>query len=345
MAITILPQRQSLGDILGASLGAGIQQGLQQGIQQRQQSQALSDLLGIAPQAASGLAALNPQAQAQFIKQQMQAPQQQMYAQALQSLFGPSEQPAIPEASVADLQTQQQPLSLGKESALQDESFRIPQGLSAQQAKEIAQLGLQKKKIEQQEKFHKEKLSTAERDLAHKETKEAHDAIRNEAKAAKNNLMRLERMRELLNAGKLSERGWQTAIEEGSHLMFIGPFFGMLKAFDNADTQEFRKLSFDFLKDAKEIFGSRITDTDLRTFLQTVPTLQQSNAGKRRIINNLTAFNEAALIKQKAANEIIKEHKGFRPINFQELVDERADNELNKLADAFRTGYIPKLKR
>jgi hypothetical protein len=107
----------------------------------------------------------------------------------------------------------------------------------------------------------------------------------------------------------------------------------------SADSQEFNKLSKDFLKDAKAVFGNRLTDTDLRTFLETVPELSQSNEGKQRVINNMKAFNDASLAKKQAADEIIGSNNGNRPRNLDRLVDEKTSERLDAIAQEFKTGY------
>ncbi len=101
------------------------------------------------------------------------------------------------------------------------------------------------------------------------------------------------------------------------------------------DTEEFEKLSANFISGAKAIFGSRITDRDLQAFLDTVPTLAHTEKGKRAIIRNIQLTNKATEIKAKNMREIIKENNGHRPFDLQNLVEERSADELDKLATQF----------
>ncbi len=106
----------------------------------------------------------------------------------------------------------------------------------------------------------------------------------------------------------------------------------------NPNIEEFEKLSNDFIRNAKEIFGARITDKDLALFMQTIPTLMQTDAGKKRIIANMKSFNEASQVRLNAMRQIIKENGGRRPQNLRTLVDEYSRPQLDKLTDAFIKG-------
>ncbi len=102
------------------------------------------------------------------------------------------------------------------------------------------------------------------------------------------------------------------------------------------ESQEFNKLSQDFVKNAKDIFGSRLTDADLRSFLKTVPTLSLTDNGKIAVINNLMQLAEGDLIKQKAMEEIVEANGGFRPRNLETLVRKKTKPLLDKLASDFK---------
>lgn len=104
------------------------------------------------------------------------------------------------------------------------------------------------------------------------------------------------------------------------------------------DTEEFEKLSASFISGAKAIFGSRVTDQDLKAFMQTVPQLSNSDAGKKAIINNIKLMNKAAHVKADTMKKIIKANGGNRPANLPILVDELAGPELDKLSVEFIRG-------
>jgi hypothetical protein len=170
-------------------------------------------------------------------------------------------------------------------------------------------------------------------DIAHKESLPVYKDIVKAAHDAQDNITRLDRMQELVQRGNLP-KGWFNAALES-----ISDRFGIdLSGIQGADTQEFKKLSKDFVKNAKSFFGARITDQDLRTFLQTVPNLSQSDEGRQRVINNLRNMEEAKLVRKDALDKILKANKGKRPANLEEQIDKIAKPRLDKLAQEFKAG-------
>jgi hypothetical protein len=101
------------------------------------------------------------------------------------------------------------------------------------------------------------------------------------------------------------------------------------------DTEEFEKLSNQFIKGAKAVFGSRITDNDLKAYMAQIPTLANTDAGKLAIINDMEIVNQAEHARTRAMKQIIKENKGRRPADLQAQVEERAKPELDRLSRIF----------
>jgi len=83
------------------------------------------------------------------------------------------------------------------------------------------------------------------------------------------------------------------------------------------------------------VFGSRITDNDLKAFMATIPTLGQTDEGKLAIINNMKMFNRASRIRAEAVKEVIRDNGNRRPHNLQLLVEERIKPQLDQLAQEF----------
>jgi hypothetical protein len=103
------------------------------------------------------------------------------------------------------------------------------------------------------------------------------------------------------------------------------------------DTEEFEKLSTDFISDAKAIFGNRITDQDLRAFMARIPTLSQTDGGKLAVIRNMRLFNKADKVKYETMQELIKANKGRIPANIQRLVEIAAKPDLDAIAQQFES--------
>jgi hypothetical protein len=140
------------------------------------------------------------------------------------------------------------------------------------------------------------------------------------AKAASQNLENLARMEQLIDTGKL----------HGPVLNKLMSKAG-LEGWRNPESVEFEKLSTDFLRNAKAIFGARVTQGEIMRFLQTVPTLMVSDEGKRAVMKNMRRYNEAALIKRRAMEDIISAHGGVPPIDLEAQIEEVAGPQLDEL--------------
>ena len=162
-----------------------------------------------------------------------------------------------------------------------------------------------------------------------KETKETRKDLLAQSKGAKENNMRLERMEKLNSKGELVSGLYNQMLKR------LGIDYAALK---NPDSQEFEKLSTDMLRNAKEIFGSRVTNMEVQTFLKTIPTLSQTKEGRDRVIRNLKLLNEGALVRADALRSILKENKGVPPYDLAEQIDEKVGPKLESITEEFIGG-------
>jgi arsenate reductase-like glutaredoxin family protein/molybdenum-dependent DNA-binding transcriptional regulator ModE len=308
MAIQILPPRTGLGERLGTALGTGLSSGIQgllsNKLEQMQRQQGLAQTqaglsaLGISPD----IAGLPADLQSIAVKEALARPRNQAYDKALSDLLQ------------------------GTTSPIDNEQLSQ---LSPQQKTELTKVALKQRNELQRQKEFETRQGFAEQREVNRETLPFFQETNKAAKAARDNNTRLQRMNELINSGKLTNPLFYSILRSTG---FDFP------ALMTADSQEFRKLSTDFLKNAKEVFGSRLTNFDVTTFLQTVPDLALTDEGKKRLITNLENFNNGALLRQQAMNEIIRDNNGRRPANIEELVDERVGPQLDALAEQFAQG-------
>lgn len=368
----IINEGPGLGALLGSSIGTGLGSGfnqlaenkLNQLLQRQQATQSAKGLaaLGIPMAQAHQIALLPQELQGIILKNYLQGAESAGLDQALAGVLGtgaeelqtqedqglqqllqqpqaqkrvlPSSNPLLDaieeyQARQAPIQEKTTPTQPKQQKAPTIQDVLLRPRLSPEHKLKVAAL-------QQQRQLAKEKLSAREQEEVSKETKPAYDEINKHAKAAKENNIRLGRMEQLINEGKLDNPIYSSLLDAIGHGIFGAGID--LSALQTADSQEFKKLSNDFVKSAKDYFGSRLTDTDLKTFLKTVPNLSQTDEGKRRVINNLRRFNDVALLKRQAANEVIREHGGKRPRNFEELVDDRVEKEVDKIAQDFKKG-------
>lgn len=175
-----------------------------------------------------------------------------------------------------------------------------------------------------------------------KSTKPSYDKILLDAKEAQMNDMRLNRMEQLNKTGKMTHPVWASLLGTLKHGIWgAGIDLGFLQS---ADSQEFNKLSKDFLRNAKSIFGARVTEGEIRMFLETIPTLSQTKEGRKRVIRNMKMMNESAKLRKNAMTEVIEANRGERPKNMELLIEKKIGKKLESISKAFEFGE-PKKKK
>lgn len=145
----------------------------------------------------------------------------------------------------------------------------------------------------------------------------------------KNNDLRLGRLEELSQSGELP-----------------GPLFSKINmtkegtvrfpSLFSKEGQEFTKLIVDSAKGAKDTFGGRITNFELNTFLQSLPSLLQSPEGRDAVIRDLKIMNEITRLHNQAVLDISKE-TGLKadPAQFESLVQEKIGPQVEELSKQF----------
>lgn len=145
---------------------------------------------------------------------------------------------------------------------------------------------------------------------------------------------RLDEMEELLGTGNVQ---WYGFLDSLSHVPYIGPFAGAIEqAFLTTESQVFKKLSTDFLRDAKPYFGSNMSTSEVKLFLERVPSLMLSNEGNRALIRNFRSLNDYSKEVDKILEGIIAENGGERPRHLESKLQERLGPATNKLRKSFR---------
>jgi hypothetical protein len=349
----ILPN-STLGGSLGSALGTGLSQladlklaklTKQYDIQQErsQFAQGLAPVLG--KNTANFLSNLGPDERKQALQkisslmQLNRQPGQQTGLEDLSQQVGQNQQPSSSPEQAVNTNEQLSP----QRAQLLEDIFTSPQ-----------------------EKRERKKLELIERQANLKETKPYVDSLKAQEKAARESDLRLKRMEALIERGNLPNAVLWTALTQaeetplltagagaafGTALLpgvgtaigglvggLFSPLAGATKSLirtGSPDIEEFEKLSNDFVKNAKQFFGSRITDADLRVFMKTLPTLMQTDKGKRKVIDNLRSLNELSQIEAKAARSIIRNNGGVAPVDIEQQVKDKISKKVDAVAKEF----------
>lgn len=136
--------------------------------------------------------------------------------------------------------------------------------------------------------------------------------ISSQLKNSKRELRDIDQLKRLNDSGKLP-KGMKKAI-------LVDYKKGELRvpAFANAETQQFIKTVNGFIRNAKDFFGSRVTNFDLQTFLQILPTLANSEEGRRNILEQMEAATQLNQLDNDSLKEVY-EHYGLDKIDRLQL--------------------------
>ena len=293
---------------LGGRLGSGIGQGLagqQQQRGQQQQSGILSQILTGGDISADELAGLPPQLQLEVAKMNAQ----QQGAQQKQS-----------QALLQGLEKQQLE---GQESAILAK-FQSGQQLTQQEMSQLSPTSLRTLIGQQKEAFEPESQK-----LEAKRVAELATQIENDYQAYNAEEQRLSRMEKLSEADKLSTPAFVKALDT----------LGIpLSVLSNPESEEFKKLEADYLRDVRQLFPGRVTNFEVQAFLKSIPTLHNSKEGRKAIIRNRKLLNEAKKVRYDAYRDVLKEYGGRKPPNMGILIDEKIGPRMDEIAFQFKNG-------
>jgi hypothetical protein len=125
----------------------------------------------------------------------------------------------------------------------------------------------------------------------------------------------LARMRKLEQGGELA----------GPYSKLISQATGIpISILGNPKSEEFEKLVSQRGLNVAQAYGfGRILQTEYENFLKTIPTLMNSQEGRKRIGDTLEYFDNIAEARYNTLNQIMKQNGGRRPQNLQEQVTAR----------------------
>lgn len=360
MAINLGSTAASLGSALGSGLAQPVESALdllarkklsdleisqgikQQQAQRKQYAETLKPILG--DQISDFLSGLSPKEREVAFQNLgglmqlggQQIPQQSGFSQLIQQ---PMQQQIVPQQGSAfdkllQLQGAQptQPSAWGSQHAMPPLQQMQPQPDTnvSQSREQLLQDIFTPESVKRERKklaLKEKQMSQAEKLAAFKETKAERKEISDKARAAKQNLHDLERLEELNKENKLDTPGYYSFLERSGF---------NIPALMDPSSQEFQKISYNFMRDAKAVFGARISNMEIENFLKTLPSLSQSPAGRSRVIANLKYISRANLAYREALKEIMQENKGVPPMDLSEQIDDRIDSRLNAISKKFK---------
>lgn len=102
----------------------------------------------------------------------------------------------------------------------------------------------------------------------------------------------------------------------------------------NKETQKYAKNLNQFLRGIKEQFGARITDFDIKAFMAQLPTLMNTEDGRRLILKEMDLVNQLDSLHNNELDKSLKHYgRNANYSDIQNLVDERVGNREKDLIE------------
>jgi len=221
----------------------------------------------------------------------------------------------------------QMPLGTQQQASLLDQLSDERLALIEHQFPKFGQSLRESKKMQREE----QRATTKTISESYKESKDYRADTTSKNRAAKTDLARLDRMEALDETGKLDSGAWVSFLDSLGFKAALSP-----------ESQEFEKLVSDFTANIKDRFGARISDLDLKVFLQSIPTLQNSKEGRQRIYKTLRDLRQIEIDEYNVMRDIVKDkqNKGQPlPFDLQEEVADRMESSYDKFSKEFKEDY------
>lgn len=120
----------------------------------------------------------------------------------------------------------------------------------------------------------------------------------------------------------------------------INPVSGelIIPGLASADAQRFVKTVNDFTTNAKDSYGARVTNFDLQQFMRRLPTLANTEEGRRQIIEQMKIINDINRSYETSLQQNIEKHGGVRFIDYdvaQRMAEKQSKSKAENLRKKF----------
>lgn len=321
-------QGESFGGRLGTALGTGIGTGLQQLAQQKlqqlaqRQQGAFWEQLGLP----SSIGNLDPGVQRALLDRLegiSLGGQQTAGIPALQQM---AQQPGqeLPQIPQGIEQVQQQAAVTQPKAGA-----GITLGPSSAERRHRETLEVAKEKVKQRESEAEQRRI----ENAFKVTQKEREQYLNEKRQARSDLKELNFMKELNESGKLIDPA-RYSILKSLHL-------DVPALLQSPESEAYINATKNFIANARQVFGGRVTNFELEQFLKTIPTLENTKEGRKIIIDKMELLARAKEATYSAYQKVLADpkNKGIPPLDLGDQVEAIAGKQIDKMGKKFLRGY------
>ncbi len=190
------------------------------------------------------------------------------------------------------------------------------EGVSKENAKAEADIYAEELKITAEDK----KAQRNEEIKFHQESQAYDDNLSKNTKIAKNQIDTIKTIDKAISSGNIKPKSIANVFKEFGP---IGHLFA--KAYTNADQATLNSSIPSLLEGWKEVFGTRLTDADLKLLQDKLPDIGKTPEANRAILNVIKKYGDNTLLRSKIAEEIKEKNNGLRPLGYENKIEKRYD--------------------
>lgn len=306
LPLQILPQEETFGGRLGTGLGTGIGSGLQ----------------NLANIKLNELAGRQQAAQAGKFWQDLGLPS------SIGSLPAPVQKGILDRLEGISLGGQQQP---GMQSLQQGLPGQVQQpaqpnavlGPNPVERRHRENLAVEKEKTAQKERTEEQKRN----ERAYTATKDIRKQIIDDKRTAEKDINAINHQEELEKSGNLISPGYYSALKKAG--LDIPALLG------SPESEAYIKSTQQFLGNARQVYGGRVTNFELEQFMKSIATLENTPEGRKIILQQMKNLAQAKISRYNAMEKILADNKGVPPFDLNEQIERVAGKKLDKLSKKF----------
>jgi len=253
------------------------------------------------------------------VQDQAVAPNQMAQAESL----APMQQMAEQNVPSGTLQQQKQPnVDLSNPSSWPDDLLVKARGLSKAQGPlsiigGLAEGEWQRREAQRKQDLEQTKSDVKERRETHKESANYDEEIIKSAKRARQQLEAVKDIQDALKTGKVNPGSVSSIFK---NLGTVGD--KIANGFKNAQQGKVDAAIPFLLEGWKDVFGVRLSDSDLNLLLQKLPDISKNKEANEAVLGIIEKYAQDPIMRAEIASEIKKKTGGYRPLNFADQIEE-----------------------
>lgn len=230
-----------------------------------------------------------------------------------------------PQMAPAQPQSQQAPQAQGLQGASKEQLIKLS---SHPRYGQSAKEELRRREHEEKTELEKEKIKREtqisgrkEKIAFHQESQKFDDKIREDATRAKKQLEVADDVLKAVSSGNVHPSSY-------ANIFSAIPKYGeqISDAFLNKDEAQLKAVSPYLIEGWREVFGTRLTDADLKVVQSKIPSIGKDPEANKAIVSIIKKYAQKSIDRYEAAKKIKEENDGLRPLGYEDMVEKEYEN-------------------